>query len=99
MEVDILVSGQPLVVLGLVGVQVVEDHVDFFARILCNHIVRGTQKLSSVPSLVMSHLDLTRSNFQRREERGGPMTLILMTEARQHPAIGRRRYPWARSRA
>jgi hypothetical protein len=88
MEADILVPGQPFVVLGLVGVPDVEDHVDFFARILCNQVVHEIQKLSSAPALVMSYLDLPRDYLQGSKQCSCAVPLELLRQPSQRPAIG-----------
>lgn len=46
-EVDIGMAWQPAVVLGLVGVQVVEDDVEFLIGVFGGRFVHKAQKLAS----------------------------------------------------
>src|SRR5512139_1451267 len=80
MEMNPGMPGQPPVMLGLVSVQVVEDHVNLPLRVVGDHLVHEIEKLSTPPSLVMPGLDLTGCDIEGGKEGRCPVALVAMVE-------------------
>src|SRR5215469_10775397 len=53
MEMDVLVPRQPAVVFGLVGIEIVQDHMDLAAGMFGNHAVHEIQELDAPAALIM----------------------------------------------
>ena len=68
MEMDILVAGQPAVVFGLVGIEIVQDHMDLPAGMFGNHAVHEIQELDATAALIMAGLDQASGNIERGEQ-------------------------------
>ena len=85
---DVWVFRQPAVDLGLVGVQVVQDDVNFLIRVVHYEFVHKAQKLPSSASLEVTGFDQTGRHVQGGEQGGRTVAFILVVEARQGFAIG-----------
>ena len=91
MKVDLRMSLQPAISLWLMGVQVVEDDVNLSTAIFGNHFVHEIKKLAPSTPGVMPSGYLTRGYIQRREQRGGAMSLITVANPFTALPSGRRR--------
>ena len=81
MEVYILVADEPLVVLGLVRVQVVKDDVEFlFRRVLRYDTVHEVKELPAATAVVVPRSNHSRCDFQRCKQGRGPMPLVVVAE-------------------
>ena len=89
MEVDVGMLDQPAVMLGLVGVKVIQDDMEFPLRIMSNKLIHKVQKLPAASVRVMAHLYQSRGYFQCSKQRGGAMPLILMVESSQRLPVGK----------
>ena len=69
-------------------VEIVEDDVDFALRIGGGDPVHEVEELDPSASLVVAADDLAAGDIQRRKQRGGPMTLVVMRLAGHHAPIG-----------
>ena len=85
---NVWVFRQPAVDLGLVGVQVVQDDVNFLIRVVHYEFVHKAQKLPSSASLEVTGFDQTGRHVQGGEQGGRTVAFILVVEARQGFAIG-----------
>ena len=74
-EVDIRVPLQPHVSLRLVSGQVVQDYVDFLARMLCHNGVHKVEELGSPAAPVVLAGDLPGSDMHRGEQGVVPFRL------------------------
>ena len=79
MKVHVFVSGKPAVVLRLIGVEVLEDHMDFLVGILRNELVHEMQKLPTPSPFVVSGLYLTGCHIENGRQGGGFVPLVSMT--------------------
>ena len=86
--VDVWVFRQPAVDLGFVGVQVIQDDVNFLIRVVHNEFVHKAQKLPSSASLEVTGFDQTGRHVQGGEQGGRTVAFILVVETRQSSAIG-----------
>ena len=87
-EMDVWVFRQPAVDLGLVGVQVVQDDVNFLIRVVHYEFVHKPQKLPSSAPLEVTGFDQPGRHVQGGEQGGRTVAFILVVEARQGFAIG-----------
>jgi len=87
MEVDVGMLDHPAVMLGLVGIKVVQDDMEFPLRIMSNKLIHKVQKLPPAPVRVMAHLNKSRGDFQGGKEGSGAMPFILMAESSQRLPI------------
>jgi hypothetical protein len=87
MEMDVIVPRQPAVVFGLVGIEIVQDHMD--SRPVCsNHAVHEIQELDAQAALIMTDLDQASGNIDRGEPSRGAVTFVGMAEPSHRFAIG-----------
>lgn len=89
----VLVAGEPLVVLGLVHVQVVKDDVEFlFRRVLRHDTVHEVEELPAATAVVVPGSNHPCRNFQRSEQSRGSMPFVVVAEPGQYARpFGRRR--------
>ena len=66
-EMDVRVTLEPAVVLGLVGVEIVEDDVDGGIRIAGDDIVHEIKKFDPTPAILVGGRDLAGSDLEGRE--------------------------------
>src|SRR5262249_34173846 len=64
MEMDVLVPRQPAVVFGLVGIEIVQNHMDLAAGMIGNHAVHEIQELDPAAALIMTSLDQASGNLK-----------------------------------
>jgi hypothetical protein len=74
MEMDLLVPRQPAVILGLVSIEIVQDHMDLAASMIGNQAVHQIEELDTPAALIMAGLDQASGNIERGEQGGGPVT-------------------------
>ena len=87
-EVDVLVPRQPAVVFGLVGIEIVQDHMDLAAGMFGNHAVHEIHELDAPAALIMAGLDQASGNIERGEQGRGAVTFVGMAEPSHRFAIG-----------
>ena len=88
MEMDVGVSGQPSLYLGLVGPEVVEDDVDLPVGPGRDDPIHEGQELPSLAALEVSCPDQPGGHVQGGEQRGGSVALVLMVVAGNRLAVG-----------
>ena len=64
MEMDVLVPRQPAVVFGLVGIEIVQNHMDLPAGMIGNQAVHEIQELDATAALIMAGLDQASGNIE-----------------------------------
>ena len=78
-EVHVLVLLEPSVVLGLVGVEVVEDDMDLDVPGVVGHeFVHEGEEVAPLAARMMAGLDAPGCGFEGSYEGGGPVALLLM---------------------
>jgi len=88
MEMNVLVPRQPAVVFGLVGIEIVQDHMDLAAGMFGNHAVHEIHELDAPAALIMAGLDQASGNIERGEQGRGAVTFVGMAEPSHRFAIG-----------
>ena len=78
-EVDIGMSLDPRVVgFEFMNAQIIEDHMDFLARITCGDRVQEVQKFLAPLSRKALRIDLSSGHIQSRKKIGGSVPLVFM---------------------
>ncbi len=88
MEMNISVSRQPAVVLWLVGVEIIENDVDFTPRIGLDNTVHEIEKFYTAAALVLFASDLAGGNIERSKQRAGSVTGVGMRLSGQGASVG-----------
>ena len=99
MEMDVLVPRQPAVIFGLVGIEIVQNHMDLAPGMFGNQAVHEIEELDTPAALIMAGLDQASGNAEGGEQGRGPMTFVSVAEPRHGFAIGQLQPALARSRA
>ena len=63
-------AGQPPVMLGLVGVEVIQDHVKLFVNVVNNDTVHKVQELPATAALIVSGPHQPGGHLQGGKQRG-----------------------------
>src|SRR5215831_10363025 len=87
-EMDVGMTGEPVISFGFVGVQIVQDHMNLPSRMLADELVHEVEKLSTASTRIVAGLNLSGGNIQRCKQSGRSMPLVIMTESTQRPASG-----------
>lgn len=77
-EMDVLMTLQPHVALGLMGREIIENGVDFVAGIIGDDLVHEVEEFDTSSPLVKASDDLAAREFERREQRRCSMPLIVV---------------------
>ena len=80
MEMDVLVPSQPAVVFGLVGIEIVQNHMDLAAGMFGNQAVHEIQELDAPAALIMAGLDQASGDIERGEQGRGPVPFVRVAE-------------------
>ena len=83
MKMDVLVPPQPAVVFGLVGIEIVQNHMDLAAGMLGNQAVHEIHELDAPAALIMAGLDQARGNIEGGEQGRGAVTCVSSDLIRQ----------------
>ena len=80
---------EPAVVLGFVGIEIVEDDVNLlFLSVGFDDAVHEIQELPASPTFVMTGIDQSSGGFERREQRRRAMPFVFVSKARDGSAVG-----------
>src|SRR5271166_4566031 len=74
-EMDRAMARQPTVMLGFVGIEIVHHHVQFPARIECDHLVHEGKKIAASTPVSVSAHDLAAEHIQSGEQSCGAVRL------------------------
>src|SRR5882672_4488630 len=85
---DVLVTPQPTIVFGLMGVQIVQDDMNLSAWVIDDDAVHEMQELDAPAPPVMARFDEAGDHIQSREQGRGAMTFGLVVEASERFAVG-----------
>ena len=89
MKMDVGMAFEPAVVLGLVGIEIVENDMDFFfVAVGVYEAIHEIQEFPASSTFVMASLNQASGGFESREERGGAMPFVFMSKARNSPSVG-----------
>ena len=79
---------EPAVVLGLVGIEIVEDNVNFlFLAVGVYDAVHEIQELPASPAFVVAGLNQASGGFERREKRRRAMPFVFVSKARDSSPV------------
>ena len=79
---------QPAVMFGLVGVKVVQHHMDFLVRMSGHDVIHKIQKLPAPAPAIMPRLHLAADHVQGGKERAGAVAGIIMLVTGEGLAAG-----------
>ena len=79
---------EPAVLFRLMGVKIVQNHVQLFARIFGDQLIHEIQKLTPAAATIMSGMDQPASHVEGGKERRGSMAFVLVSKAGQCAAVG-----------
>src|SRR5437773_3216075 len=82
------ISLEPAVVLGLMGIEVVEDDMDSGVTIDSDDVVHEVEKLDAAATLFVSDSDLSGGNLEGSKQGRSTVTLVVMTMTGECPASG-----------
>ena len=82
MKLNVWVARPPVIVFGLVGVEVVQDYVQFAVGILSDEAVHKVQKFDPPPAPIVTGFDQPGGDFEGGEQRGRTMPFIVVAEPR-----------------
>src|SRR5262249_43185096 len=88
MEMHIGISLEPAIVLGLVGIEVVEDDVKGGVTIDGDDVVHEVEKLNAAATLFVSDSDLSGGNLEGSKQGRSAVTLVVMAMTGERPASG-----------
>ena len=88
MEMDVLVPRQPAVVFRLVGIEIVQNHMDLTPALFGHQTVHEIQELDTPAALIMAGLDQASGDIERGEQGRGPVTFVGVAEPGHGFAIG-----------
>lgn len=84
-RVDVLVWREPAIMLGLVGIEVVQNDMKLLPRILGDQAIH---EVHPTPASIVTGLDQAGGHFQRGKQRGRAVALVFMIEAGERLAVG-----------
>ena len=88
MEVDMCMPSQPTVMLGLMGSEIIQHHMEFRLGVLGHDPVHEVQELSTPPAAEVPHMHQSTMDLQGGKERSSPMALVLVGVSAQRLAVG-----------
>src|SRR5262245_33445248 len=93
------ISLEPAVVLGLMGIEVVENDMEGGITIDSDDVVHEVEKLNAAATLFVSDSDLSGGNLEGSKQGRSAVTLVVMAMTVSARPVGSLRYPCARSSA
>jgi len=84
---------QPPVMFGLMGVKVVQHHVDFLPRVSGHDVIHEIQELPPPPPAIMPRLHLAAGDIQGGKEGAGAVTGVIMLITAERLATGQAQPP------
>jgi hypothetical protein len=82
------ISLEPAVVLGFMGIEVVEDDMDGGVTIDSDDVVHEVEKLDAAATLFVSDSDLSGGNLEGSKQGRSAVTLVVMAMTGERPASG-----------
>ena len=83
----IRVTLEPAIVLGLVGVEIVEDHMDCGVRVVSDYIVHEVEELDAPAAIFVRGSDLAGGHLKSSKQGRSAVALVIVTMAGQSPAV------------
>ncbi len=85
--------------IALVGVEVVEDDMDFLVGIEGDDLIHEGEELDAPAALLVRGGDLAGGDIEGGEEGGGAVPLVIVAMAAERPSVGQLQIASARSSA
>src|SRR5689334_3697776 len=82
----IRVTLEPAIVVGLVGVEIVEDHMDCGVRVVSDYIVHEVEELDAPAAIFVRGRDLAGGHLKSSKQGRSAVALVIVTMAGQSPA-------------
>src|SRR5262249_40188874 len=82
------ISLEPAVVLGLMGIEVVENDMEGGITIDSDDVVHEVEKLNAAATLFVSDSDLSGGNLEGSKQGRSAVTLVVMAMTGERPASG-----------
>lgn len=79
---------QPAIPFGFVGVEIVENDVDFACGVFRHNLIHEIEKLTASAPGIVSRFHLAGDHIQRGKQGRGSVAFIAMTEAVHGFAVG-----------
>jgi hypothetical protein len=92
-EMHVRVTLEPAVVLGLVGIEVVEDDMDGRVRIEGDDVVHEIEEFDASPALLVHGSNLAGGHLEGGDQGRGAVALVVVAAAGQGPPIGKLQIP------
>ena len=86
-EMHVRVALEPAIVLGLVGVEIVEDDMDGRVRGGGDDIVHEVEEFDAPPALLVRGRDLAGGHLEGGKQGRGAVALVIVAMAGQRPAV------------
>ena len=86
-EMHVRVALEPAVVLGLMGIEIVEDDVDGGVWIGRDDVVHEVEELDAPPTLLVRGGDLAGRHLEGGKQRRSAVALVIMAMTGQRPPI------------
>ena len=83
----IRVTLEPAIILGLVGVEIVEDHMDCGVRVVSDYIVHEVEELDAPAAIFVRGSDLAGGHLKSSKQGRSAVALVIVTMAGQSPAV------------
>ena len=90
-EVHVRMTVEPAILLGFVGVEIVEDDVDLPLGMLGHDPVHEIEELDAPAAAVMLGADLAAGDVEGGEQGGGAVPLVIVRLAAERAPIGQLR--------
>lgn len=90
---------EPAVVVGFVGIKVIEDDVDGGVGMGGDDIIHEVEELDAPPALLVRGRHLAGGYFEGGEQRRGTVALVIVAMSGQRSTVRKLGYPCARSSA
>jgi hypothetical protein len=80
---------EPAVVLGLMGLEIIEDDVDGGVRVAGDDVVHEVEELDAAATVLVRRGHLAGGHLEGGEQRRGPVALVVVAVAGKRPAVGK----------
>jgi hypothetical protein len=86
-EMHVRMTLEPAVVLGLVGIEVVEDDMDGRVRMSGDDIIHEVEELDGPPALLVRGRHLASGYFEGGEQRRGAVAFVIVAMSGQRSTV------------
>ena len=87
-EVNVGMPCEPTVLFRLVGIEIIQDDMNFFLGMAGNNVVHEVEELTAPTPRVVAGLNQSCRHFKGSKQGAGSMSHIFVTEPRDGLAVG-----------